>query len=141
MDSAEVVAERGVILGEWRFRIQDSASQRFQRETIGRQVGDSSRYVSRFPIGDADLLRNANPEPLRRFYNDWYRPDLMALVVVGDFDLVEMEADIKLRFGSIPTAASPVPLAYSAGVGQATEQKYPAELCLARYEPGWWQRV
>lgn len=111
MDSAEVVAERGVILGEWRFRILDSASHRLQKEMMGRQLGDSSRYLSRFPIGKAELLRHANPGPLMRFYRDWYRPDLMAVIVVGDFDPVEMEKEVKKRFGTIPAADNPRPFA------------------------------
>lgn len=106
-DSLEVVAERGVVLGEWRARLADTASTRFQRETMKRIFGKDSRYVDRFPIGDPDLLRKANPAELKRFYEDWYRPDLMAIIAVGDFDPVWMEEEIKRRFGNIAGPANP----------------------------------
>src|SRR5207244_2501185 len=68
-----------------------------------------SRYAERLPIGTPDIIRNANPARLKQFYADWYRPDLMAVVVVGDFDKAAMEERIKAHFGSIPTTLSPKP--------------------------------
>lgn len=109
MEPQEVSAERGVILGEWRFRLQDSASQRVQKEMLARQLGDSSLYLSRFPIGKPELLRNAERDPLMRYYKDWYRPDLMAVIAVGDFDVDKMETEIKQRFGGIAPAENPRP--------------------------------
>jgi zinc protease len=102
MDSAEVTAERGVIMGEWRTRLVDTASQRVQAHFDTVLFGDSG-YTLRRPIGDTTLIEHATPAPIRRFYRDWYRPDNMAIVVVGDFDRAAMESEIKARFGSIPT--------------------------------------
>lgn len=106
-DSLEVVGERGVVLGEWRMRLRDSASERFQREMLERIFGVGSKYIDRLPIGDPELLRTANPAEIKRFYNDWYRPDLMAVIAVGDFDAVEMEREIRQRFGRIPRPTNP----------------------------------
>lgn len=106
-DSIEVANERGVILGEWRARLLDSTRRRIQREGLERIFGKGTRYAERIPIGDPDLIRNANPAELVRFYKDWYRPDLMSVVVVGDFDAIEMEKQIKKRFGTTPRPKNP----------------------------------
>ena len=66
-----------------------------------------SRYADRLTIGDKDTLENAPYDTLRRFYRDWYRPDLMAVVAVGDFDAAAIEAKIKQHFAHIPAAAKP----------------------------------
>ena len=68
-----------------------------------------SRYAERLPIGTPEIIQNANPARLKQFYADWYRPDLMAVVVVGDVDKAAVEAMIKSHFGSLPTALSPKP--------------------------------
>lgn len=107
MDSAAVVGERGVVLGEWRQRLPDTMSLRLQQERMARTVGKESGYVNRFPIGLPERIRTVTPEPLARFYRDWYRPDLMAVIAVGDFDPQQMEKTIKERFGRIPAASHP----------------------------------
>ncbi|HEX6536669.1 MAG TPA: insulinase family protein [Gemmatimonadaceae bacterium] len=101
IDSSEVIAERGVIMGEWRMRLADTASQTIQKHYDPLWFGDS-RYPEREPIGDTTLIETAQPAPIRRFYHDWYRPDLMAIVVVGDFDAAAMRREIERRFGRIP---------------------------------------
>jgi zinc protease len=106
IDSNEVVAERGVVMGEWRTRLQDTVSQRVTAHFDTLLLGGSP-YLDRQPIGDTTLLEHAQPSPIRRFYHDWYRPDLMAVVVVGDFDPAAMEREIVRRFGAIPAAKSP----------------------------------
>ena len=68
-----------------------------------------SRYAERLPIGKPEIIRTFTHERLKKFYTDWYRPDLMAVIVVGDFDPAAIETLIKSRFGSIPAAASPRP--------------------------------
>jgi len=103
IDTGEVTAERGVVMGEWRMRLPDTASQRYQDHIDTVFYGDT-RYRVRPPIGDTTLIETAVAAPIRRFYKDWYRPDNMAIVVVGDFDRVAMEREIKTRFGSIPAA-------------------------------------
>ncbi|MGQ0649570.1 MAG: M16 family metallopeptidase [Gemmatimonadaceae bacterium] len=105
-DSLEVVAERGVVLEEWRGGLgADSRIRDKQFPVIFR----GSRYAERLPIGLPEIIRIANPAPLKRFYRDWYRPDLMAVVVVGDVDPVAIERTIRLRFGRLTRPARPRP--------------------------------
>ncbi|MGB0839582.1 MAG: M16 family metallopeptidase [Chitinophagales bacterium] len=94
-ESEEIDKERGVVISEWRTRL--SAEQRM-REKSRDVTFYNSRYAKRFPIGKVDILENFEHETLRQFYRDWYRPDLMAIVVVGDVDLDDMEARIKKHF-------------------------------------------
>jgi zinc protease len=107
LDSAEVVAERGVVLGEWRSRLPDTASQTIQRHQLEVFFGSRSRYLDRLPIGLPELLDSATRAPIARFYEDWYRPDLMAVVVVGDIDPAAVEREIRERFGKIARAKKP----------------------------------
>jgi zinc protease len=109
IDSSEVVAERGVVLGEWRSRLADTATQRVQRLQRAVIWNQHMRYLDRLPIGKPTLLATAQPGPIRRFYQDWYRPDLMAIVVVGDFDKVKVLQVIREQFGSIPMPTTPRP--------------------------------
>jgi zinc protease len=107
IDSSEVVAERGVVMGEWRMRsLLDSMTQKV-RAHYDTVLYGGSRYLTRKPIGDTTLIEHAEAGPIRRFYHDWYRPDLMAVVVVGDFDVAAMEREVRARFGKIHTAAKP----------------------------------
>src|SRR5690606_12839652 len=70
---------------------------------------NNSRYSNRLPIGTEEVLKNFDPETIRQFYSDWYRPDLQALIVVGDIDVAEMEATIKAKFSDLKTPAKPRP--------------------------------
>lgn len=83
LDPDEVVRERGVVLDEWRGRL--GAGQRIQDLESGLTYA-GSRYAERLPIGDPEIIGNAEAAPIRRFYEQWYRPELMAVVAVGDFD-------------------------------------------------------
>ena len=109
IDSAEVVAERGVVLGEWRSRLPDTASQTIQKHQRTVLFGSGARYLDRLPIGLPTQVETARREPLQRFYKDWYRPDLMAVVVVGDIDPAAIEREIVDRFGKIPKPTKPRP--------------------------------
>ena len=95
----EVESERGVILEEERLRDQN-ASGRLNKQLFPLMLGES-RYTDRMPIGDMEIVRNAPPETLRRFYQDWYRPDLMAVIVVGDIDEDAVETKIIEHFGGL----------------------------------------
>ena len=64
-----------------------------------------SRYADRVPIGKTDVLQNFKHDRLKKFYTDWYRPDLMAVVAVGDFDQAQVEALIKTRFAGLTNPA------------------------------------
>ena len=106
LNSAEVEAERGVVMEEWRLS-RGAGGRVSDRQFPFLFAG--SRYADRLPIGDTAALRHAPVSALRRFYERWYRPDLMAIVAVGDFDPREMEAKIRAEFGAIPRHASPAP--------------------------------
>lgn len=82
-DAAEIEKERGVVIEEWRGRL--GAQTRFGQQHYP-VLFRGSRYAERLPIGTWESLEEASHEALRRFYDDWYRPDLMAVVAVGDFD-------------------------------------------------------
>ncbi|HUE96938.1 MAG TPA: insulinase family protein [Longimicrobiaceae bacterium] len=103
-DSVQVERERQVVMEEWRLgRGAGSRVQQTQFPTLAAR----SRYAERLPIGTPESLRTFTHDALKRFYADWYRPDLMAVVAVGDFDVEEMEALIRVHFGRIPEAESP----------------------------------
>jgi zinc protease len=109
LDSAEVVAERGVVLEEWRGR-KGSGERMLQQWMPIAFKG--SLYAERLPIGTQASIESATPARLRRFYNDWYRPDLMAVVAVGDFDVGRIETLIKQHFSGLvkPANARPRPV-------------------------------
>lgn len=96
----EIDAERGVIREEWRTR--RTAEFRAQQVKMGKLL-QGSKYAERDVIGSIDVINNHEYETLRRFYRDWYRPDLQALIIVGDFDPQMMEQKVKERFNKIPS--------------------------------------
>lgn len=99
LSDEEIEKERGVVLEERRARYE-SAGGRIQKQTLPVVFHDS-RYAERVPIGEPEIIENASPETLRRFYQDWYRPDLMAVVAVGDFDPDRIEALVKDHFSTL----------------------------------------
>ncbi|MEM7658286.1 MAG: insulinase family protein, partial [Bacteroidota bacterium] len=105
-EGEEIDKERGVIIEEWRTRL--GASWRMLMQTYPKELYQS-RYVDRLPIGKLEVLKTFEHESLRKFYRDWYRPDLMAVVAVGDFDPDEVEEMIKTTFGRIPKASADAP--------------------------------
>jgi zinc protease len=105
-DPMEIDQERGVILEEWRLGL--GADERIQDKQFPILL-DRSRYADRLPIGKPEIIRQVNHDRLKQFYVDWYRPDLMAVIAVGDFDKAAIEARIKAHFGAIPAASSPKP--------------------------------
>ncbi|HEX8690971.1 MAG TPA: insulinase family protein [Longimicrobium sp.] len=105
-DTAEARKERGVVIEEWRLGRGAGARIRDKQFPV---LFAGSRYAERLPIGDVETLGSFDLEALTRFYRDWYRPDLMAVVAVGDFDPKRVEAMIRERFGRIPARANPRP--------------------------------
>ncbi len=103
LDSVEIDKERGVVKEEWRLGL--GADQRMRKKYIP-VILKGSRYAKRLPIGKMDIIDTAHYNTLRRFYKDWYRPDLMAVIVVGDINPAEMEKKIKEHFGKIPNPAN-----------------------------------
>ena len=107
IDPAEVDAERGVMLEEWRLRSQSFFGRYF--EAVADVLLAGSAYAGHDPLADGDELAATSAATLRRFYEDWYRPDLMAVVAVGDFEVDEVEELIRNRFESLEPPAEPRP--------------------------------
>jgi zinc protease len=105
-DPAEIDKERGVIVEEW--RQGRGASARLQDKQFP-VLFKGSRYAERLPIGKKETIETFKHDRLKAFYADWYRPDLMAVVAVGDFDKAAIEALIKGHFAALPPAKAPKP--------------------------------
>jgi zinc protease len=103
-DTVELDKERGVIIEEWRGG--QGADQRLYDATR-KVIFAGSRYAERMPIGKLEVLQNFDRDTIVRFYNDWYRPDLQAVVAVGDFDPVVVENLIKEYFSPITVRKNP----------------------------------
>ena len=103
-DAEEIDKERGVIIEEW--RLGQGAQQRM-RDQYFPVLFQGSRYAKRLPIGKKEIIENAPYDELRRFYKAWYRPDLMAVIIVGDVDLDLMEKEIKKRFSKLKPVKNP----------------------------------
>jgi zinc protease len=98
-DPGEVDKERGVILEER--RLGRGAQGRLLDKIIPAVLPDS-KYGQRLPIGTEQIIKTATPDTLKRFYRDWYRPDLMAVIVVGDVDPKQLAKQIADVFGDLP---------------------------------------
>lgn len=127
-DSLEVDAERGVVSEEWRLRRGAGARmQDLQMPTLLK----GSKYADRLVIGNLENLQHFPQSALRRFYHDWYRPDMMAVVAVGDFDKDQVERMIREQFSHLPKVTAmtrpvfPVPPHDSVYVTIATDQEAP----------------
>jgi len=105
-DRQEIEKERGVILEEWRVGLGPGGRMLDVQLPV---LLKDSRYADRLPIGKPEIIRTFSPDRLKKFYTDWYRPDLMAVIVVGDFDPSAIEKMIRSHFAGIPAAASPRP--------------------------------
>lgn len=104
LDDKEIDNERGVISEEWRTR--RNSGFRIQSQVLPVLL-KGSKYAARDVIGDLDVIKTFKYETIRDFYRDWYRTDLEAVAVVGDFDVVSMEQKIKDLFSTIPTVKDP----------------------------------
>jgi zinc protease len=105
-DPSAIERQRGIVLSEWRQHL--GAGER-TREKIRHVQLEGSQYAVRPPIGDPTILQKAQREQLVRFYRDWYRPDLMAVIVVGDINRDAVVGMIKSHFSSLtnPTPSRP----------------------------------
>jgi zinc protease len=99
LDSTEIEKERGVVIEEWRLGRGADARMADKQLPILLQ---GSRYAERLPIGQKATLETFKPAAIARFYADWYRPDLMAVVAVGDFEPTQIEQLVKAHFGDVP---------------------------------------
>ncbi|TAL70394.1 MAG: insulinase family protein [Bacteroidetes bacterium] len=100
----DIENERGVIREEWRLgKGAEDRIDRIQRPILFK----NSKYAVRDVIGDTTIINHAPYDALRRFYHDWYRPNLMAVICVGDFDSKEIEKKIIEHFGKLVNPDNP----------------------------------
>jgi len=104
LDNKEIEEERGIIVEEYRLGL--GASDRM-RKIWWPVVFSGSRYADRMPIGKLEVLENFKPQTLKNFYYDWYRPDLQAIVVVGDINAADIEKMIIAKFSKIKPKKNP----------------------------------
>lgn len=97
LEGQDIDDERGVVIEEYRTSL--GAEDRMMHKYLPKMMYNSM-YAKRLPIGTKENLETFKHDEIRQFYKDWYRPDLMAVIVVGDIDVNEMEQKIKNHFGS-----------------------------------------
>lgn len=98
LENEEIDKERGVIMEEYRLRL--GANQRMLEKTLPI-IAKDSRYAERLPIGKKEVIENFEYQVIKDFYNDWYRPNLMGIFIVGDIDVDSIENKIKKRFAQL----------------------------------------
>ncbi len=115
LEQVEIDKEKGVVIEEWRLGTEN-AWGRIQERILQSLLADS-RYAERNVIGDMAIIKELTSDMLRRFYTDWYRPDLMTLVVTGSVDPAWVEEQIRIQFGTLttdpnarPPVSAPIPL-------------------------------
>lgn len=128
-DTEEVEKERGVVIEEWRLRL--GADERM-RQQYWPAIFQGSAYANRLPIGTLEVLQSFNPQRVIDFYRTWYRPEYMAIIVVGDIEPASIEKKIRATFEDIqpydkvPRLYSEVPDFDSLriGIGSDAEAEY-----------------
>ena len=108
-DESAIERERGIVYSEWRMNL--GADERVG-DKVRRVQLEGSRYADRSPIGRPESIERAQREQLVRYYRDWYRPDLMAVIVVGDVDRDAVAGMIRAHFSSLesPSPRRPRPI-------------------------------
>ena len=104
LDDKEIDKERGIITEEWRLGL--GAQDRMMKKFFP-VIFQGSKYADRIPIGKIEVIENFKHQALKDFYHDWYRPNLQAIVLVGDLDLEKAEAQIKAHFGNMTNPENP----------------------------------
>jgi zinc protease len=107
MEGEEIDKERGVIIEEDRQRGKN-LQERMSKQLLPLLL-KGSRYENRIPIGKIDILQSFTYDKIRNFYKDWYRPNLQAVIAVGDFDVNEVEQLIKANFSELTNPVNPRP--------------------------------
>jgi zinc protease len=97
-DQTGIERQRPIVLAEWRMNLgaEERTADRIRRVQL-----EGSRYADRSPIGSPDIIDHPQREPLMRFYHDWYRPDLMSVIIVGDVDRAAVARMIAQHFQSL----------------------------------------
>lgn len=100
----EIDKERGVVLEEW--RLKQGAGMRASK-THRPTIYYGSKLATHDVIGDAEVIKKSSYDVIKRFYQDWYRPDLMAVIAIGDFDVNQIEKKIKDNFSNLKNPDNP----------------------------------
>ena len=103
-ENTEIDKERGVVLEE--SRLGKGAEDRMSKVYLPK-ILEGSKYAERLPIGKDSILKTFGYDVIKRFYADWYRPDLMAVIVVGDLETSEAETMVKKHFEKLKNPAKP----------------------------------
>jgi zinc protease len=106
LDPAEIDKERGVVIEEWRGGLGAGSRIRDKQFPV---LFYRSRYAERLPIGKPEIIRNAPAARLRAFYDTWYRPDHISIIVVGDVDAPQIEQGVRTLFGPLAARAPAAP--------------------------------
>ncbi|MBK5720528.1 insulinase family protein [Dysgonomonas sp. Marseille-P4677] len=109
LEDKQIDEERAVIKEEWRTR--SGAQYRIWDKQLP-VIFEGSKYADRMPIGKMEIVENFPYQTLKDYYNKWYRPDLQAIVIVGDIDVDAVEAQIKKMFADISKPVNPAERIY-----------------------------
>ena len=109
-NNADIDSERGIVLEE--LRMGKGVDDRMNKVVLPK-VLNGSRYAQRMPIGKEDIIKSFKYDAIKRFYRDWYRPDLMAVVVVGDIEPEAAQKLIEQHFSKLKNPANPRPREYA----------------------------
>ncbi|MCL2063004.1 MAG: insulinase family protein [Candidatus Cloacimonetes bacterium] len=104
LDHEAIDRERLIVMEEWRMSQSGRGRMMDKRNEV---LYAGSLYAQRMPIGTAEVIENIPYQRIKDFYNDWYRPDLMAVIAVGDFEIEEIRTLIYKHFNDIPTRENP----------------------------------
>ncbi|MGJ1318014.1 M16 family metallopeptidase [Sphingobacterium spiritivorum] len=106
LTTEEIDKERGIVLEEMR---GGKGAQQRMRDQYLPLLLNNSHYANRLPIGTEKSISTFKPEVLRQFHKDWYRPDLQSIIIVGDIDVKQMEAEVIRLFSDLKAPAKPRP--------------------------------
>lgn len=104
LEDSEINKERGIIMEE--MRGGRGAMQRM-RDQFFKVLMNGSRYANRLPIGTEEVVMKFDPKLIRQFHQDWYRPDLQSIIIVGDVDPAQMESEVKRLFSDMRVSNKP----------------------------------
>lgn len=109
LENEEIDKERAIIKEEWRTR--GDANWRILEKVLPA-LFEGSKYANRMPIGTMEVVENFDYQTLKDYYHKWYRPDLQAIIVVGDINVDDVEAKVKTMFADIPKPINPAERIY-----------------------------
>lgn len=105
LEGDEIDKERGIIMEEMR---GGRGAQQRMRDQYFPTVLNHSRFADRLPIGTEEVITTFDHEEIRKFHRDWYRPDLMSIIIVGDVDSDQMVKEVKRLFSDMSSPANPI---------------------------------